>query len=64
MQAANHCPYCGGPYSLTQSCTGPRTVDLNENTCPEMAAHRRVVKEALNEEERYGRKNSQAGDDA
>lgn len=48
---ANTCPYCGGPYTLTESCTGPRTENPMENTCWEMAQHRRWVQAALDEEE-------------
>ena len=51
---SNTCPYCGGSYTINQSCTGPRTDDPAENTCPEMAAHRRLVEAAIEEEEAYG----------
>lgn len=48
---SNMCPYCGGPYSITQSCNGPRTETPGENCCAEMAAHARLVSEACEEEE-------------
>lgn len=34
---ANTCPYCGGPYTLAETCNGPRTDDPTENTCAAMA---------------------------
>jgi hypothetical protein len=40
---SNRCPYCGGPYSISQSCTGPRTADATAHTCPAMARHRQLV---------------------
>jgi hypothetical protein len=45
------CPYCGGGYSITQTCHGPRTDNPDENTCREAARHRRLVRAALDEEE-------------
>lgn len=43
----NTCPYCGGHYSLGQSCTGPRTSDPVANTCNEMRIHRLLVTTGL-----------------
>jgi hypothetical protein len=43
MIKSNTCPYCGGPYTIAQSCTGPRTDNSAENTCPEMTQHRKLV---------------------
>lgn len=38
----NTCPYCGGPYTLTEACNGPRKRDLS-NHCKEMRLHSRLV---------------------
>lgn len=46
---ANTCPYCGGRCDLSWTCFGPRTTDPDENTCAEMARHRRAVRAALDE---------------
>lgn len=51
MIKANTCPYCGGPYTLSQCCTGPRTDIRGENCCPQMAQHARLVQDAIDEEE-------------
>ena len=48
---ANTCPYCGGAYTLTLSCSGPRTEDPAENTCPSMRRHREDVLAAVEMEE-------------
>lgn len=44
---ANTCPYCGGPYTLTSTCYGPRTDTPGENACPQMQRHARLVREAI-----------------
>lgn len=45
MIAANTCPYCGGPYSITESCNGPRIIGgvRGQNACPQMRFHERLV---------------------
>lgn len=49
---ANTCPYCGGAYTLDRSCYGPRTANIDENTCKRMRKHRRLVRDAAEENER------------
>lgn len=49
---SHRCPHCGGLYTLTMSCTGPRTANPEENTCAAMAAQRRLVADASAAEDR------------
>lgn len=37
------CPYCGGPYTLSRTCNGPRTATPGENACPGMSLHIVVI---------------------
>lgn len=49
----DRCPYCGGTCTVKLSCTGPRTSDPHENTCKEMALHRRLVSMAIDLDDRH-----------
>jgi hypothetical protein len=42
----NTCPYCGGPYTINQTCNGPRTNTPGENACEKMKRHSVMVSEA------------------
>ena len=47
---SNTCPYCGGAYTLSRSCYGPRTDDPDANTCKRMRKHRKLVRDAADAE--------------